>query len=139
MQVITFGHPLSEATKAYLTAKYPDHKVFQTFVHLNDPKNIIRATDGITRKLVNEGCDLSGRTDVLIVLPGMSALTATILAVLTRAMGRWPSVLYALYVKGEYQPLPDLEELDLQRIGNDLGRRLRDPEFLKASDNDQVA
>lgn len=144
IQVITFGHPLSDATKLYLNETYPrGWKLFQTFVHLKDPENVIRAVDGLTRKLVKSGCDLSGRTETMIVLPGMTTLAAVVLAVLNKALGHQPKVLYVLYVNREYRPLPELPEIDLQRVANDLGRRLRDPQFLAECQapepSDQVA
>ncbi len=135
IQVITFGHPLSDATKLYLDETYSKGwKLFETFVHVQDPQNVIRAVDGLTRKLVKAGCDLSGRTETMIILPGMSAVVAVLLAVLQKAMGRMPKVLYVLFVNQEYRPLPELPEIDLQRVANDLGRRLRDPQFLASLD-----
>lgn len=135
IQVITFGHPLSDATKLYLDETYSKGwKLFGTFVHVQDPQNVIRAVDGLTRKLVKAGCDLSGRTETMIILPGMSAVVAVLLAVLQKAMGRMPKVLYVLFVNQEYRPLPELPEIDLQRVANDLGRRLRDPQFLASLD-----
>lgn len=143
LQVFTFGHPLSQETKDWLTSQYGPEgtgwQVYLAYFHASQlheaPKAVIRCM----KKLHAQGADMSGRTKTFFVPTGLSIGVALLGAAwdgLTGEMPKWLNLIKQTDPKDPlrsyYAPCPELPFVDAAGFRQSMSRNLRHNFFGRA-------
>lgn len=130
VQVITFGHLLSEGTKNYLTDTEGSFEVFNCFIHFEKFSEVFEAVESTVQQLLESGADLSGNTKTYIVPPGSSAAAMAVVAMWDALAGGHPKLLNLIRQDHQYVPSPEKPILDLhefkQQIRSFRGRVMKE-------------
>lgn len=122
MKVFNFGHPLSEAAKEKLAAKFGEYEVVKVDVHINLGDEAPSLQEQMLEIVKPYRGDFDGAERMVIISPGMSN-AAWILAVIINGLsGRFPE-LVELRINSD--KVFDLHQIiDLQEFRNEV-RKLR--------------
>lgn len=114
LQVITFGHALSDVTKAYLFKLDPQCKIFSLPLHISQFHKSFEEMNTWMTRLRELGCDFSNRTQTCFVPPGSSTACAVFMAAWAGKTGDLPMILN-LIRRGDnfFAPSPEAPILDL--------------------------
>ncbi len=115
-QVVTLGHPLSQASLAYLRKLGP-YKIFKINFHIERFSEPYLPVYEIFKHLKAMGCDLSGRTETIWQIPGTSLGALVFVCGWHSLTGEFPRVLN-LIRRGEkvFNPSPELPVADLNEF-----------------------
>lgn len=126
VQVFTFGHALSEGTKAYLRRTYGAYRVHKAFFHAPQLQDVPGAALATLRTLQKQKADFSGQAITLFALPGLGSGAVMLAFGWAGVTGEGPRVLNLMKsADGTYIPSPECPELDCHEFKNQVGRQLR--------------
>ena len=128
-QVITFGHPLSEGTRDFLSTVEGDFNVYSCFLHFEKFSEVLEGVQEATHELLSQGVDLSGNTKTYLVPPGSSVAAMAVVTVWDALAGGHPKLLNLIRKDHQYIPSPEKPVLDLhefkQKIRSMRGKLLK--------------
>lgn len=129
VQVVTFGHQLSNATRDFLKSQYGQYQIFNVPFHIPKFYQTLEKVEEAVEALIQKGFRFHSHDPILLLLPGSCVGAAAILAAFKGACGQLPFILNVIKSNQGYIPCQELPILDLCRFSQGQRQSARGRKF----------